>query len=85
MAELRRLQAGGQAALEKALEEAEFLAQLAESEGEDFYLAEDAARNAPPNFVFSAFEFTRLFARNRRLARPKNHAPAPKTLPRTAA
>ena len=85
MAELRRLQAERQAALSKALEEAEFLAQLAESEGEAFDPAEDAARNAPPNFVFSASEFARLYARNRRLARLKKPTSPPQKLPRMAA
>ena len=85
MAELRRLQAGRQALLAKALEEAELLAQLAEAEGQPFDPALDAAANLPDSFVFSPAEFTRLFHRNRRLASAKKPVPAPEKRPRRAA
>ena len=88
MAELRRLQAERQAALAKALEEAELLAQLAEEEGQHFDAAEDARVSLPSNFVFSAPEFTRLFQRHLRLARlrKQNSMPQkPQKAPRMAA
>ena len=75
MAELRRLQAERREAMEKALEEAELLAEYAESEGEVFDAVADAAQNAPPNFVFSAPDFERLLARRRLLTRAKIHVP----------
>ena len=85
MAELRRLQADRQAAFEKALQEAELLALLAESDGQAFDPVEDAASNVPSNYVFSPSEFSGRFTRNRRLARAKNQIPAPGKLPRIAA
>jgi hypothetical protein len=72
MAELRRLQTERKAQLEKDLEEAQLLHQLAESKQETF----DPPQNG---FAFSALEFNFLVERNRQLkqARALNQPPKP--------
>jgi hypothetical protein len=70
VAELRALRAERKAACEQTLEEAQLLAQLAQSKGEKY----DAAADFPPELlgtgsVFSDAAITRLIARNQRLNR----------------
>jgi hypothetical protein len=69
MAELRTLRAERKAALQKALEEAQLLAQLAQSKGEKY----DPAADFPPELRqtgsdFSSAGLTRLINRNQRLS-----------------
>ncbi len=68
MAELRTLQAAREASLDKALEEADLLGQLAESKGEDATPWEAAVRL---RFDFSSADFSRLLVRMRSLRQAK--------------
>jgi hypothetical protein len=68
MAELRTLRAERQATRQQALEEAQLLAQLAHSKGEEY----DPARDFPPEMLqigsdFSTAGLSRLISRNQRL------------------
>jgi hypothetical protein len=75
MAELRTLRAERKAARDQALEEAQLLAQLAQSKGEKY----DAAADFPPELlgadsVFSPAAISRLIARNQRLNEARDYA-----------
>ncbi len=66
---IRQLQQDRNAALNKAVEEANLLAQLAASKGETYNIERDFPREAlPPQFVFSLPQIARLATHNRRLA-----------------
>jgi hypothetical protein len=86
MADLRQLQEKRQAALQKAVEEANLLAQLAASEGEPYDIERDFPPEAlPAEFVFSLSQIARLAAHARRLAAAKKQFPAsPKPLRKAA-
>ncbi len=72
MEQLRRLQAERAAALQKAVEEAELLTQLAESEGKVYDIEREFMPELDqPKFVFSASEIARRVTRSRRLAQAK--------------
>ena len=75
MAELRKLQSERKAALQQAIEEAARLAQLAESEGQTYNLAEAFEYR---NFAFSTEEIGRMVSRYRRLQRAKKLSAAPR-------
>ncbi len=69
---VRQLQQDRQAALNKAVEEATLLAQLAACKGEVYDIERDFPREAlPQQFVFSLPQIARLVAHNRRLAEAK--------------
>jgi len=79
LAILREQQQNRQAALEKAVEEATLLAQLAAAKGESFDLERDYPREfLPPQFAFSYPEIARRVAFNLRLAEAKKRFEAPK-------
>jgi hypothetical protein len=82
LAMLRQLQQDRQAALQKAVEEATLLAQLAASKGESYDIERDFPREAlPPQFDFSLHQIARLAAHNHRLAEAKKQFQAsPKPL-----
>ncbi len=83
---LRQLQQDRNAALNKAVEEATLLAQLAASKGEVYDIERDFPREAlPPQFVFSTTEIARRVAHNRRLAAAKKLVQAPPKAFRRAA
>ncbi len=74
---LRQQQADRQAAFQKAVEEAELLAQFAASKGETYKIERDFPREVlPPQFVFSLAEIARQVTHNRRLAEAKKHLQA---------
>jgi hypothetical protein len=88
MAQLRTLRAERQAARQQALEEAQLLAQLADSKGEKY----DPANDFPPEILqigsdFSSAGIRRLIGRNRRLnearqcAKTSGAGPWPANLP----
>jgi hypothetical protein len=86
MAMLRQLQQDRQAALNQAVEEANLLAQLAESKGEIYDIERDFPREAlPPQFDFSTTQIARLAIHSRRLADAKKHFQAPSKSFRRAA
>ena len=86
MQSLRQLQQDRQAALDKAVEEATLLAQLAASKGEVYDIERDFPSEAlPPQFVFSTGEIARRVAHNRRLAEAKKQFQAPPKAFRKAA
>jgi hypothetical protein len=75
---IRQLQQDRNAALDKAVEDATLLAQLAASKGEVYDIERDFPREAlPQQFVFSTGEIARRVAHNRRLAEAKKHFQAP--------
>jgi hypothetical protein len=77
MALLRQQQADRQAALQKVVEEAELLSQLAAGKGETYNIERDfPVESLPPQFVFSLAEISRLVAHRRRLAEAKKHLQA---------
>ena len=82
MAELRGLQSARKAALQQALEEADLLAQMAESKGVTYDPAQDF--NAA-DFVCSTAEFARLLLRMGRLRHAKALGLAPRKPSRMAA
>jgi hypothetical protein len=74
---LRQQQADRQAAFQKAVEEAELLAQFAAGKGETYNIERDfPPESLPPQFVFSLAEIARQVAHNRRLAEAKKHLQA---------
>ena len=86
MAMLLQLQEKRQAALQKAVEEATLLAQLAASKGESYDIERDFPREAlPPQFVFSLAQIALLAAHNRRLTEAKKQFHAPQKSLRQAA
>jgi hypothetical protein len=86
LALLRQLQQDRQAALEKAVEEASLLAQLAQSKGESYDIERDFPRESlPPQFDFSLHQIARLAAHHRRLAEAKKQFQSPRKPLRHAA
>lgn len=82
MAELRRLQAARQAALDQAVQEAALLSQFAESKGEAYNPAEPFTLRG---FEFSAIEIVRMVSRWRRLQEAKKFSASPRKALRKAA
>jgi hypothetical protein len=82
LAMLRKLQADRKAALGQAIQEAAFLAELAETKGEVSNLAEPFERR---NFVFSTAEIALMIRRYRRLEEAKKLSKAPRKALRRAA
>ncbi len=83
---LRQLQQDRNAALNKAVEEATLLAELAASQGEVYDIERDFPREAlPRQFVFSLPQIARLATVSRRLAEAKKQFQAPPTAFRQAA
>jgi hypothetical protein len=86
LAMLRQLQADRKAALEKAVEEASALAELAEKAGKSYDPAKEFPREfLPANFDFSTPEITRMIAHRRGLKQAKRATPEVKNRLQNAA